>query len=140
MNAAKTFVDSNILIYAFDIDAGARHDTAMQEIKNLWQSRSGALSMQVLQEFYVNVTRKIATPLPQEIARRIVRQYARWCVQTGPVEIEVAFSLEDTTQIGFWGALIVAAAIKAGAQRILTEDLSHGQRIAGILIENPFAA
>ncbi len=137
MSADKIFVDSNILIYAFDIDSGVRHDRAKQVLKELWNEKSGAVSMQVLQEFYNVVTRKIATPLPRTMARRIVRQYARWCVPTGPADIEVAFSLEDAAQISFWDALIVSAAIKAGAKRILTEDLNIGQKIAGVLIENP---
>lgn len=137
MSADKTFVDSNILIYSFDVDAGYRHELAKATLKQLWRDKSGAVSMQVLQEFYWNVTRKIATPLPKETARKIVRQYARWCVMTGPGDIEAAFSIEDRAQISFWDALIVAAAIKASAKRILTEDLSHGQNIAGVLIENP---
>jgi predicted nucleic acid-binding protein len=140
MIADKTFVDSNVLIYAFDVDAGDRHELAKRTLKRLWNEKSGVVSMQVLQEFYWNVTRKIATPLRKDAARRIVRQYARWCIQTGPGDIEVAFSIEDRAQIGFWDALIVAAAIKAGAKRILTQDLNHGQRIAGVLIENPLLA
>lgn len=138
MSAGKTFVDSNILIYAFDVDSGVRHDRAKHVLKELWNEKSGAVSMQVLQEFYNIVTRKIASPLPRAMARRIVRQYARWCVPTGPADIEVAFSLEDAAQISFWDALMVAAAVKAGAKKILTEDLNHGQKIAGILIEDPF--
>jgi len=137
MNADRTFVDSNILICAFDVDAGNRHELAKTTLKAIWNEKSGAVSMQVLQEFYWNVTRKIATPLPRDVARKIVKQYAHWCVLTGPGDMEVAFSLEEVAQIGFWDALIVAAAVKAGAKRILTEDLHHGQKIAGVLIENP---
>jgi predicted nucleic acid-binding protein len=94
--------------------------------------------MQVLQEFYFNVTRKIKSPLPQITARGIVRTYARWCVEASHTQIAMAFSIEDHARIGFWDALIVASAIRSGATRILTEDLNSGQRIAGILIENPF--
>jgi len=96
--------------------------------------------MQVLQEFYVNVTRKIRSPLSKRDARPVVESYAAWCIETTREEIATAFRLEDDCRIGFWDALILAAAIKCGASRILSEDLNAGQRIAGIRIENPFAA
>jgi predicted nucleic acid-binding protein len=95
--------------------------------------------MQVLQEFYINVTRKIASPLPKDLARLVVTSYAIWCTETTPAEIAAAFRIEDESQIGFWDALIVSSAAKSGASRILSEDLNAGQRIAGILVENPFA-
>ncbi|MFP5236400.1 MAG: PIN domain-containing protein [Acidobacteriota bacterium] len=139
MIAAKTFVDSNVLIYGMDAQAGARHESAKRALEELWSEKSGVLSMQVLQEFYYVTTRKIATPLPREIARRVVKRYALWCIPTGPAELDAAFAIEDAARISFWDALIVAAAVKAGAKRILTEDLHHGQTIAGVRIENPFA-
>jgi predicted nucleic acid-binding protein len=95
--------------------------------------------MQVLQEFYVNVTRKIASPLPKDAARLVVNSYSIWCVDTTPAEISAAFRIEDESRIGFWDALIVASAAKSGAMRILSEDLNAQQRIAGIPVENPFA-
>jgi len=137
---ARTFVDTNVLIYAHDIDAGAKHQIAKAVLRDLWSERTGVLSMQVLQEFYVNVTRKIASPLPKDSARLVVNSYAIWCMETTPAEISAAFQIEDQSQIGFWDALIVSSAVKSGATRILSEDLSAGQRIAGILIENPFAS
>jgi predicted nucleic acid-binding protein len=136
----KTFVDSNVLIYAHDVDAGKKRATAARALEELWSSRLGVLSLQVLQEFYVNVTRKISTPLLRETARAVVGTYAVWCVETTPAELSTAFRIEDEARIGFWDALIVAAALKAGADRILSEDLSRGQRIRGIRIENPFSA
>jgi predicted nucleic acid-binding protein len=134
----KTFVDTNVLIYAHDADARTKHDTARDVLRELWSERSGVLSTQVLQEFYVNVTRKIRRPLSKESARRVVGTYAIWCVDTTPAEISAAFRIEDESQIGFWDALIVASALKSGAQRILSEDLNAGQMIAGIRIESPF--
>jgi predicted nucleic acid-binding protein len=136
---ARTFVDTNVLIYAHDIDAGAKHQIAKAVLRGLWSERAGVLSMQVLQEFYVNVTRKIASPLPKDSARLVVNSYAIWCMETTPAEISAAFQIEDQSQIGFWDALIVSSASKSGATRILSDDLSTGQRIAGILIENPFS-
>lgn len=96
--------------------------------------------MQVLQEFYVNVTRKIQHPLPKETARIVVNTYTIWCVETTPAEISSAFRIEDESHIGFWDALIVASAAKSGARRILSVDLNAGQAIAGITIANPFRA
>ncbi len=136
----KTFIDTNVLIYAHDIDANAKNEIAKAVLRELWGERTGVLSMQVLQEFYVNVTRKIASPLPRDSARNVVTSYAIWCMETTPAEISAAFRIEDESRIGFWDALIVSSAVRSGAARILSEDLNAGQRIAGILVENPFAA
>ncbi len=135
----KTFIDTNVLIYAHDIDAGAKHQVAKAVLQKLWNEKTGLLSAQVLQEFYVNVTRKILTPLSKDLARRVVSSYSIWCMETTPTEILSAFRIEDESGIGFWDALIVSAASKSDARRILSEDLNAGQRVAGILIENPFA-
>ena len=134
----KTFIDTNVLVYAHDQDAGSKHQIAKKVLKELWSERTGVLSVQVLQEFYVNVTRKIPSPLSKELARGVVSSYAIWCVPTTPSEISAAFRIEDESGIGFWDALIVSSAAATGAIRLLTEDLNAGQRIAGILIENPF--
>jgi predicted nucleic acid-binding protein len=135
----RTFVDTNVLIYAHDVDAKAKHEVAKSVLRELWSQRSGVLSMQVLQEFYVNVTRKIASPLPKDVARLVVSSYSIWCMETTPAEIAAAFRIEDESRIGFWDALIVASAAKSGTARILSEDLNAEQVIAGIRVENPFA-
>jgi predicted nucleic acid-binding protein len=135
----KTFVDTNVLIYAHDVDAKAKHEVAKGVLRKLWSERTGVLSMQVLQEFYVNVTRKIAKPLPKDAARAIVDNYSIWCIETTPTEIAAAFRIEDESRIGFWDALIVASAAKAGTVRIFSEDLNARQIIGGIRVENPFA-
>jgi predicted nucleic acid-binding protein len=137
--SVKTFVDTNVLIYAQDSDAGAKHDIARTVLRDLWTRRAGVLTTQVLQEFYVNATRKISTPLPRAMARAVVESYMVWCVDITPVEISAAFRIEDEAGISFWDALIVAGAQKAGAARILSEDLNSGQVIAGVRIENPFS-
>lgn len=134
----KSFVDTNVLIYAHDVDAKAKHGIAKTVLRELWRERAGVLSMQVLQEFYVNVTRKISTPLPREAAREVVNTYSIWCMETTPAEIAAAFRIEDESRIGFWDSLIVAAAAKSGAARILSEDLNARQMIAGVRVENPF--
>jgi predicted nucleic acid-binding protein len=136
----KTFVDTNILIYAHDVDAKAKHDVAKGVLRELWRRRTGVLSMQVLQEFYVNVTRKTASPLPKDVARAVVNSYSIWCIDATPAEIAAAFRIEDESRIGFWDALIVASALKCGATRILSEDLNAQQTISGVQIQNPFAS
>jgi predicted nucleic acid-binding protein len=135
----RIFVDFNILIYAHDADAKSKHDVAKNVLAELWNQRTGVLSMQVLQEFYVNVTRKIALPLRKDVARMVVNSYATWCIETTAAEISSAFRIEDESRIGFWDALMVASAVKCGASRILSEDLNARQRIAGVRIENPFS-
>jgi len=137
--SAKTFVDTNVLIYAHDADAKNKHDVAKSVLQELWSDRTGVLSSQVLQEFYVNVTRKIAIPLPKSEARLVVNTYSMWCMETTPAEIAAALRIEDESRIGFWDALIVATALKAGSVRILSEDLNAQQTIAGLRVENPFA-
>ena len=136
--SGKTFIDTNVLIYAHDIDAHAKNDIAKAVLRELWSERTGVLSMQVLQEFYVNVTKKIASPLPKDSARSVVSSYTIWCMETTPAEISAAFRIEDELKIGFWDALIVSSAVRSGATRILSEDLNAGHQIAGILVDNPF--
>ncbi|HWG18388.1 MAG TPA: PIN domain-containing protein [Acidobacteriaceae bacterium] len=135
---AKTFVDTNILIYAHDEDEPMKRSAASARLLALAKSGSLALSPQVLQEFYVNATRKLAKPLPKGAARQIVEDFSGWCISTGPTEVMMACRIEDESGISFWDALICASALKAGAQTILSEDLNHGQKIAGIEIESPF--
>src|SRR6202158_5506399 len=101
----RTFVDTNILIYAHDVDAKSKHEVARNVLRELWAERTGVLSLQVLQEFYVNVTRKIRSPLPKDVARLVVNTYTSWCMETTAEEISSAFRIEDESQIGFWDAL-----------------------------------
>lgn len=136
--SAKVFVDTNVLVYAHDIDAGYKQLKALEILLDLKQLRSVALSMQVLQEFYNTVTRKLASRVPRDEAREIVEDFSYWCVATTPVDIMRAIQIEDEARINFWDAMIIASAIKSGATRILSEDLNPGQIIAGIQIENPF--
>jgi predicted nucleic acid-binding protein len=96
----RTFVDTNVLIYSHDVDAKAKHEAAKMVLHELWSERTGVLSMQVLQEFYVNVTRKIPHPISKESARLVVSSYAIWCVDTTPAEISTAFRIAGQTIAG----------------------------------------
>lgn len=138
---ARTFVDTNILLYAHDRDADEKARIAACEIERLWESGLGVLSTQVLQEFYVNVTRKISVPLPVSAAREIIRTYRVWVKQDTTAEtILRATEISELAQLSFWDSLILAAAEQSGAGVLLSEDLNHGQVIAGVRIVNPFAA
>lgn len=135
----KTFVDTNILVYAHDVDAGSKHMRARAVVAELWDSRRGALSTQVLQELYVNVTRKLPRRLPRAVARDLVEVYARWdVVSIDAVRIHRAAELEERHKLSFWDALIVVAAHDSGAARLLSEDLNDGQAFGGLRVENPF--
>jgi predicted nucleic acid-binding protein len=135
----KTFVDTNILIYAEDADAGAKHERAKARILSLWASGEGAVSIQVLQEFYVNVTRKVKKPLKPKAAEIIVGEYLSWTVVENTRDmLRDAIALCQRSKLSFWDAMVVQAAISAGASTLLSEDLNHGQRFASVQVQNPF--
>jgi predicted nucleic acid-binding protein len=135
----RTFVDTNILVYAHDLDAGNKHEVARGIVTELWESRLGVLSTQVLQEFYVTLTRKIPAPLAKPTVRGIVKSYFNWDVVLNDARIILqASEIEETYRLSFWDALIVSAAFSRNAVTILTEDLNDGQYVEGIMIINPF--
>ena len=134
----RIFVDTNILVYAHDLSSGDCHAKASAVIESLWEAGTGVISTQVLQEFYVTVTRKIKNPLKSAEAREIIRNYLAWPVQVNDPETTIrASGIEEKNSLSFWDALIVAAALRLQAKKIISEDLNHGQIIEGILIENP---
>ncbi len=135
----KAFVDTNILVYAYDRGAGDRHEKALGLIEQLWLKGNGILSTQVLQEFYVNVRRKAQRPVTPEQARALVSDYLAWnpIVNDGAVVLE-AIDLEKRYQLSFWDSLIVAAAQKGGASVIYSEDFNHGQTFDSVKVQNPF--
>lgn len=135
----KTFVDTNILVYAYDRGAGDKHVQARSAISQLWEEGSGALSTQVLQEFYVNVRRKSRRPISISSARSLVADYMAWdpVVNDGTSILE-AMDAERRHKISFWDALIVVAAQKCGADVILSEDFNHEQTYGAVRVQNPF--
>ncbi|MEX0802877.1 MAG: PIN domain-containing protein [Candidatus Binatia bacterium] len=134
-----SFVDTNILVYAEDRDAKAKHDVARDLIVELWDDRTGVLSVQVLQEFYVNVTRKLKKPLTNPKALEIVKEYLTWTVveNTGKLLMN-AIELQQRARLSFWDAMVVQAAIEAGCDQLYSEDLNGGQRFGSLVIVNPF--
>jgi predicted nucleic acid-binding protein len=135
-----TFVDTNVLAYAHDRSDSRRQAIAEAILQELWDTRTGIISTQVLQEFYVVVTRKFDPPISRSGAREIVDAYAAWhVVPVDPTLIITASRLEERHQLSFWDALIVEAARRGGASRLLTDDLRTGSRLGGVAVENPFA-
>jgi predicted nucleic acid-binding protein len=133
------FVDTNVLIYSEDGADSARQARAIDWLRELWQRRCGRLSTQVLNEFYVNATRRIQPPMPAGDARAEVRRYQRW--QPWAIDhatVETAWSVESRFGFNYWDALIVAAAQQQGCELLLTEDLQHDQQIDGVRVINPF--
>ncbi len=136
---APRFVDTNVLIYAHDRDAGLKHERARELLIRLWNDGNGCLSTQVLQEFFVNVTKKIPQPLPTPMAREVIGTYLPWVrVATDGEMVLRAAEIADVWQTSFWDGMIVAAAERAGALELLSEDLQHGQQLAGVTVVNPF--
>lgn len=136
---AVAFVDSNVLIYAHDADAGEKRERAVLRLRELWDTGAGRLSVQVLQEFYVNATQKLATAVARSTAREAVTAYGAWIREpTTARTVTRASEISEMVQISFWDALILASAEEVDAEEILSEDLNDGQIIAGIRIVNPF--
>lgn len=135
----RAFVDTNVLVYAHDLDAGNKHEVAAKLISQLWESRNGVLSTQVLQECYVTLTKKVVRPLGKVAVRRLLQSYFSWEIAVNDLQtILQASEIEEAHNLSFWDALIVAAASSKNVTLILTEDLNHGQIIEGVLIRNPF--
>jgi predicted nucleic acid-binding protein len=135
----KIFLDTNILVYAYDISSGKKHDTARNIVTDLWNSRDGALSIQVLQEFFVSITKKIPNPLDIKTASDIIRDFLLWEIIDNDGELLLAaIGIQTRYLYSFWDSLIIAAAVRSGASILLTEDLKNGQIIEDVTIKNPF--
>jgi predicted nucleic acid-binding protein len=134
----KYFVDTNILVYAHDRSAGAKHQRAKALVERLWNSGEGALSTQVLQELCINLRRKAARPLSVDEVRLLIRDYSTWeVVASSPTAILKALDIEMRYKISFWDALIVQAAEDVGASILYSEDLAAGQRYGAVQVVNP---
>jgi predicted nucleic acid-binding protein len=132
------FVDTNIFIYAVDARDAAKQSTAQMWLTRCWQERSGRVSAQVLNEFYINLVR-IKGDTFKTRARTEIRHLMVWnpC-QIDAAMIKTAWAIADDISISHWDALIVAAAVLQNCETLLTEDLQHGQTIEGVRIVNPF--
>jgi predicted nucleic acid-binding protein len=133
------FVDTNVLVYARDLTEPEKQQRAAEWLEHLWRSRTGRLSYQVLQEFYVALTAKLDPAVEPEVARAWVRPFLAWrpVVLDGQV-LEGAWELQDDRAISWWDALIASAANISGARILLTEDLSDGEILGKVRVVNPF--
>jgi len=135
---AAVFVDTNVLVYAIDKADPKKHEMARAWTAELWRSRRGRISFQVLQEFYVTVAQKRPAAKPE--ARATVRDLLAWRpVWVDGDLLERGWALQDRYKLSFWDALIVAAAHVATCRYLLTEDLQADQDLDGVQVINPFA-
>jgi predicted nucleic acid-binding protein len=135
----QIFVDTNILVYAYDRSAGQKHTLAVQLMEECWKNENGCLSIQVLQEFFVDVTQKIAIPLELRIARQIVADLAHWRVHTPEAsDLLQAIDFLQEYQLSFWDAMILQSASRLSCTQLISEDLNHGQFYGKVLVINPF--
>ena len=135
----KVFLDANILVYAHDVSAGTKHAVAREVVTGLWERGGGVLSTQVLQEFYVIVTQKLPQPIEVSEAEKVIGDLLNWEVVVNDGQsILGAIQLQKRFKFSFWDSLIIHAALQVGAETLMSEDLSSGQRIRGTTIENPF--
>jgi len=134
------FVDTNVLLYAYDATAGDRHEAARVLVDRLWHERRGALSIQVLQEFYVNVTRKAAQTIDPAAAAERLRSLSRWRVHSPlPDDVVAAAAWSAQHRLSFWDAMIVRSAAELRCDTLWTENLSDGKVIEGVRLTNPFS-
>lgn len=141
MSVSRCFVDTNVLVYAHDSSAGGKHARARELVEALWDTGEGCLSIQVLQEFFVAVTRKVGNPMGAETASELVADLARWRVHApGPEDVLAAIETHRRQSISFWDAMIVRSSGVLGCPLLYSEDLNAGQLYDGVEVRNPFTA
>ncbi|UCF66583.1 MAG: PIN domain-containing protein [Acidobacteriota bacterium] len=135
--SARSFLDTNVLVYTDDADAPAKRAVALDLIEQSLRDRVGVISTQVLQEYFVAATRKLG--VNAVTARRKIELLSRLdLVPIGLAEILAAVDLHRLHEISFWDALIVRAALESGCQVLFSEDLQHGRRFDALEVVDPF--
>lgn len=136
----KVFIDTNILLYAYDRDAGSKHETARELVRRCWEDAAGVISIQVLSEFFSRATRAGGSFVSQDEAESIVQNLSHaWTVVIPDVPVLLeAIRGRKTHQLSFWDAVIWASAKQAKISTIYTEDMQHGQVVEGVTFVNPF--
>jgi predicted nucleic acid-binding protein len=137
----RRFVDTNLFVYAHDESAGRKREIARDLITGLWESRSGCASVQVMQELFVNLTRKVPKPLCAREAAALIEDLSAWTVHSpGVRDVLYATELHELMDVSFWDAMILTSANSLGCRVLYSEDLSAGQSYDGVLVVNPFDA
>ncbi len=135
------FVDTNILVYAFDKGSSPKKSVAQRLIDELMEQDRLRVSTQVLQELFVTLTRKVKQRCSHEEALSVLEDLTAWPLMVVDfTAIRAAAGLAGQTKLSFWDALIVVAASRAGAAVLYTEDLNDGQEILGVRVTNPFTS
>lgn len=135
------FCDTNVVVYAYDATAGAKREQAVLLLERLWHSRNGIVSIQVLQELFVSLTRRVSPRMPVDRARSVVADMATWhVVEPARGDVLEAIDASKRWQISFWDAMVFTTAKKAGATVLWSEDLNDGQSYDGTVVRNPFRA
>lgn len=135
----KFFVDTNLLVYAYDSSAGKKWRTSLEVLSLLWTHRTGVLSTQVIQDLFVSLTQKVKNPILPETAKEIISDLIRWpLVVNDGGNILRAFDLQIKYHFSFWDSLILEAAITSKSEFLLSEDFQDGQVIESVTIINPF--
>jgi len=138
MSGKRVFLDTNVLVYADDEDAGEKTVVARSLVREALTTGGGVISTQVLKEYYVVATRKLG--ISEADAHRRIRVLSTLpVVEVRVADIDAAIGLSRLNTISFWDALVVHSASAAGCSELLTEDLNDGQTIGGVRIKNPFA-
>ena len=135
----KFFFDTNVLVYLFDADSSDKRKKARALFRKHSEAGDILLSTQVLQEFYVAVTRKLARPLEVAAAAQAVSSFAELpLVQIDSKMILSAIHRSRNNKMSFWDALVVQAAIEGHASTLYSEDMQHGQMLDTVRVVNPF--
>lgn len=135
----RVFLDTNVLVYLFDTDAPAKQRRVQELLSSRELRAQVILSTQVLQEFYVSVTRKLATPLGLETAFQAVQDLTAFpIVQIDTPLILLAIQRSGKAKVSFWDALILEAALVAGAAVLYSEDFQDGAVVGRLRVTNPF--
>ena len=135
----KFFVDTNLLVYAYDSSAGKKWRTSLEVLSLLWSHRTGVLSTQVIQELFVSLTQKVKNPILPETAKEIISDLLRWpLVVNDGGNILRAVDLQIKYHLSFWDSLILQAAITSKSEFLLSEDFQDGQVVESVTILNPF--
>lgn len=140
--SAADFLDSNVVVYAFDAAGGEKSATAQRILDTALRQGSAIISFQVVQETLHVIGRKfsrVASPKDRRVALQQVL-VPLWHIHPSPALYARGLDIQERYGLSFYDSLIVAAALQAGCKRLLTEDLQHGQKIDGLRIENPFRA
>jgi predicted nucleic acid-binding protein len=133
------FIDTNVLVYAYDTDEKTKNPIAKKILIDCWETKSGLISTQVLQELYVALTGKLSKKLTLKEARELLKDFLSWPIeQITPNDIIGATEFQERYKYSFWDSLIIVVAQKSGANVLYSEDMQDGQKFGDLIIKNPF--